>query len=150
MQQIRLSELLGALSHALDMVEGQPAGHCVRCCWIGIHIGREIGLDDEQIWELYYTLLLKDLGCSSNAARICRLFLTDDLTFKHDVKTIDGSLPQALRFVLSHTALKAGLTDRFRTLINVFLSSGQIGRELVETRCHRGADIARKCVSRRL
>lgn len=144
MQQIRLSELFGALSHALDMVEGQPAGHCVRCCWIGIHIGREIGLDDEQIWELYYTLLLKDLGCSSNAARICRLFLTDDLTFKHDVKTIDGSLPQALRFVLSHTALKAGLTDRFRTLIHVFLTSGQIGRELVETRCHRGADIARK------
>src|SRR5271154_6362560 len=90
--QIRLAELLGALSHALDMVEGQPAGHCVRCCWIGMHIGQEIGLDDMQIWELYYTLLLKDLGCSSNAARICRLFLTDDLAFKHDVKTIDGSL----------------------------------------------------------
>jgi HD-GYP domain-containing protein (c-di-GMP phosphodiesterase class II) len=142
--QIRLSELLGALSHALDMVEGQPAGHCVRCCWIGIHIGREIGLDEEKIWELYYNLLLKDLGCSSNAARICRLFLTDDLAFKHDVKTVDGSLPQALRFVLSHTALKAGLTDRFRTLINLFLSSGNIGQELIETRCHRGADIARK------
>ncbi len=117
---------------------------CVRSCWIGIHIGREIGLDDGQIWELYYTLLLKDLGCSSNAARICRLFLTDDLTFKHDVKTIDGSLPQALRFVLSHTGLKAGLTERFRTLVNVFLKSGQIGQELVETRCQRGAEIARK------
>jgi hypothetical protein len=39
--QIRLSELLGALSHALDMAEGQPAGHCVRSCWIGIHIGRQ-------------------------------------------------------------------------------------------------------------
>jgi hypothetical protein len=55
------------------MVEGQPAGHCVRCCWIGIHIGREIGLGAAQLWELYYTLLLKDLGCSSNAARLCRL-----------------------------------------------------------------------------
>jgi HD-GYP domain-containing protein (c-di-GMP phosphodiesterase class II) len=142
--QIRRSELLGALSHALDMVEGQPAGHCLRSCWIGIHIGWEIGLDEEKIWELYYTLLLKDLGCSSNAARICRLFLTDDLAIKHDVKTVDGSLPEALRFVLSHTALKAGLTDRFRTLINVFLSSGNIGQELIETRCHRGADIARK------
>ena len=96
MKEIRLSELLGALSHALDLVEGQPAGHCVRCCFIGVHIGREIGLSEEQIWELYYTLLLKDLGCSSNAARICRLFLTDDLSFKHDAKTIDGSLPQAL------------------------------------------------------
>lgn len=142
--QIRLSELLGALSHALDLVEGQPPGHCVRCCWIGMHIGREIGLDDAQTWELYYTLLLKDLGCSSNAARICRLFLTDDLTFKHDVKTIDDSLPQAFRFVLSHTGMKAGLAERFRTLVNVFLHSGQIGRELTETRCHRGADIARQ------
>jgi HD-GYP domain-containing protein (c-di-GMP phosphodiesterase class II) len=143
-QEIRLAELLGALSHALDMVEGQPAGHCVRCCWIGIHIGQEIGLDDAQIWELYYVLLLKDLGCSSNAARICHLFLTDDLSFKRDAKTINGSLPQALRFVLSHTGLKSGLAARFRTLVSVFLNTGQIERELIETRCHRGADIARK------
>ncbi len=142
--KIRLAELLGALSHALDMVEGQPAGHCVRSCWIGIHVGREIGLSELQIWELYYTLLLKDLGCSSNAARICRLFLTDDLAFKQGAKTIDGSLPQALRFVLSHTGLKAGLADRFRTLVSVFIKSGEIARELIETRCQRGAEIARK------
>jgi HD-GYP domain-containing protein (c-di-GMP phosphodiesterase class II) len=141
---LRRSELLGALSHALDMVEGQPAGHCVRCCSIGMHIGRELGLAEASISELYYTLLLKDLGCSSNAARICKLFLTNDLTFKHDAKTIDGSLPQALRFVLSHTGLKAGLAERFRTMVNVFLHSGQIAHELIETRCHRGADIARK------
>src|SRR4051812_11871499 len=50
---LSLSELLGALSHALDMVEGQPAGHCVRCCWIGVHVGQEFGLDDTQTWELY-------------------------------------------------------------------------------------------------
>jgi HD-GYP domain-containing protein (c-di-GMP phosphodiesterase class II) len=142
--QIRLAELLGALSHALDMVEGQPAGHCVRCCWIGMHIAERAGLNDAEMWELYYVLLLKDLGCSSNAARICKLFMTDDLAFKHDAKTIDGSLPQALRFVLSHTGLKAGLAERFRALIQVFLASGQIARELVDTRCQRGAEIARR------
>jgi HD-GYP domain-containing protein (c-di-GMP phosphodiesterase class II) len=140
---VRLAELLGALSHALDMTEGQPAGHCARCCWIGIHIGREIGLADEQLWELYYTLLLKDLGCSSNAARICQLYLTDDLAFKHDFKYVDGSLPQALRFVLSHTGLKAGLAERFRAIVKV-LQTGGLAQELIETRCHRGADIARK------
>jgi HD-GYP domain-containing protein (c-di-GMP phosphodiesterase class II) len=142
--QVRLAELLGALSHALDMVEGQPSGHCVRCCWIGVCIGREIGLDDLHIWELYYTLLLKDLGCSSNAARICQLFMTDDLTFKRDAKTIDDGLPAALRFVIAHTGLRAGLAARFRTLVNVFLKSGQIAKEIVETRCQRGAEIARK------
>ena len=143
-REIRLAELLGALCHALDMTEGQPEGHCIRCCWIGVKIGQELGLDERRIWELYYTLLLKDLGCSSNAARICQLYLTDDLTFKHDFKQIDGSLPQALRFVLSHTGLKAGLAERFRAIINIFQNGGQIARELIETRCHRGADIARK------
>jgi len=49
---LKLSELIGALSHALDITEGQPAGHCVRCCWIGMHIGRALGLPDDQLWEL--------------------------------------------------------------------------------------------------
>jgi HD-GYP domain-containing protein (c-di-GMP phosphodiesterase class II) len=142
-REISLAELLGALSHALDLVEGQPPGHCIRCCWIGMPIGQAIGLSEPEIWELYYTLLLKDLGCTSNAARICELYLTDDLTFKRDFKSIDGSLPQALRFVLAHTGLKAGLAERFRAIIHTCQNGGKIARELIETRCQRGAEIAR-------
>jgi HD-GYP domain-containing protein (c-di-GMP phosphodiesterase class II) len=142
--KIRLAEILSALSYALDMVEGQPVGHCVRCCWIGIQIGREIGLDATAIWELYYTLLLKDLGCSSNAARICQLYMVDDIAFKRDFMTVNGSLPQVLRFVLSHTGMNAGLAERFRALVHVFQNGGQIAQELMETRCDRGAEIARK------
>jgi HD-GYP domain-containing protein (c-di-GMP phosphodiesterase class II) len=142
--EVRLSELLSALSHALDITEGQPEGHSLRCCWIGLQIAEELELDEQQIWELYYTLLLKDLGCSSNAARICELYLVNDLEFKRDFKLIDGSLPQALRFVLSHTGLKAGLAERFRAIINIFQNGGEISTELIQTRCQRGADIARK------
>ena len=36
---LRLAELIGSLSHALDMTEGQPRGHCIRCCWIGSRLG---------------------------------------------------------------------------------------------------------------
>jgi HD-GYP domain-containing protein (c-di-GMP phosphodiesterase class II) len=142
--EIQLSEILGALSHALDMVEGQPPGHCVRCCWIGIHIGAELGLDAAAIWELYYTLLLKDLGCSSNAARICQLYMADDIAFKRDFHTVNGSLPQVLRFVLSHTGMQAGLAERFRALVHIFQNGGQIAQELMEVRCDRGAEIARQ------
>jgi len=138
-----IADLLGALSFALDLTEGQPRGHCVRCCWIGMHIGRQIGLQQSELSDLFYTLLLKDLGCSSNAARICQLYLTDDLTFKGDFKYWDGSLPQALRFVLSHTGLQAGLAERFRAIVNVLKDGGEIARELIETRCFRGAEIAR-------
>ncbi|GJE19190.1 HD-GYP domain-containing protein [Methylobacterium marchantiae] len=143
-QSVRLSELLGALSHALDLTEGQPVGHCVRSCWIGTHIGREMGLQEYELWDLYYTILLKDLGCSSNAARICELYLTDDLTFKHDFKTVSDRLPQVLGFVFSHTGLKAGLAERFRAILNIMQNGGEIARELIETRCQRGAEIARR------
>ena len=94
---MRLSELIGSLSHALDITEGQPKGHCVRACWIGMHVGRTIGLESGPLRELYYTLLLKDLGCSSNAARICELYLTDDLAFKRDFKTVGEGLPDVLQ-----------------------------------------------------
>jgi HD-GYP domain-containing protein (c-di-GMP phosphodiesterase class II) len=141
--QLRLAELIGALSHALDMTEGQPKGHAVRCCWIGIHLGMALGYTKTELSDLYYALLLKDLGCSSNAARICQLYLANDLDFKKDFKLIDGSLPQALRFVLGHTGLSAPMAERFRAIINILRNGGEISRELIEARCHRGADIAR-------
>lgn len=144
MQNLKLAELMGALSHALDITEGQPEGHCVRCCWIGMHIGAKLGLDNGALWTLYYTLLLKDLGCSSNAARICELYASDDLTFKRDFKWVDGSLPQVLRFVLRHTGPAAGLMDRLKSLGGILKNGNDIAQELIQTRCTRGADIARQ------
>ncbi|WP_265457913.1 HD-GYP domain-containing protein [Aeromonas salmonicida] len=141
---LRLSELIGSLSHALDMTEGQPRGHCIRCCWIGSRLGEQLGLDAGQCHDLYYTLLLKDLGCSSNAARICELYLTDDLHFKRDFKLVDGSLSEVVNFVLGHTGLQADLLGRFRSLFHIFRNGDQIANELIQTRCHRGADIARQ------
>jgi putative nucleotidyltransferase with HDIG domain len=142
--QIRSAELIGALSHALDLTEGQPKGHCMRTCWMGMKLGMAINMPREELSDLFYTLLLKDLGCSSNAARICQLYLADDRKFKTDFKMIDGSLSQALRFVLNHTGLESGMIDRFRAIVNIMKNGGEISRELIEARCHRGADIARQ------
>ncbi|RYY74366.1 MAG: HD-GYP domain-containing protein [Gammaproteobacteria bacterium] len=135
---------MGSLSYALDLTEGQPHGHCIRCCWIGMSIGQQIGMAKEHLWELYYVLLLKDLGCSSNASRICELYLTDDLAFKRDFKWVDGSLPQVLRFVLRHTGTSAGIISRFKALTEIFTNGDAIAQELIQTRCTRGADIARR------
>lgn len=88
-------------------------------------------------------MLLKDLGCSSNAARICQLYLTDDLSFKHDFKTVGDSLPGVLNFVLKHTGLKAGLAERFRSVLTIMRDGQEIAQELIATRCRRGTEIAR-------
>lgn len=68
--EISLSEVLAALSLALDLTEGQPAGHTVRACLIGMRIGDALGLDAAERSALRYALLLKDAGCSGHAARL--------------------------------------------------------------------------------
>jgi putative nucleotidyltransferase with HDIG domain len=140
---INLSEVVGALSYALDITEGQPVGHSLRCCWIGMHVGMHIGLPAAELSDLYYTLLLKDIGCSSNAARICRLYLADDLSFKAGYKSVDSGLPEILRFLLAHTGRNSGIVERLQAMIHIARNGGEISRELIETRCQRGADIAR-------
>jgi HD-GYP domain-containing protein (c-di-GMP phosphodiesterase class II) len=141
---VGLSELVSALSYALDITEGHPTGHCVRCCWIGFHVGLEFGLDSEALANVYYTILLKDVGCSSNAARICQLYLADDIALKHDFHLVRDSLPQILRFVLSRTGMKAKLAERFHALLNIAMNGGTIVDELFQTRCQTGAEIVRQ------
>ena len=77
-EAVGVSEVLGALSFALDITEGQPFGHALRSCLIGMAIAEKIGLPLQDRRDLYYALLLKDVGCSSNAARVYELFGGDE------------------------------------------------------------------------
>lgn len=141
---VQLAELVSALSYALDLTEGQPVGHSVRACWIGIEIGIDLGLTPAEMTDLYYTVLLKDIGCSSTAARVCQLYLTDDIMFKRKAKFLDHTAPQFLRYLIANAGMKQNLVDRFRLILETALQTGEISHELTDTRCHRGADIARQ------
>ena len=143
--QLHLSEVISALTYALDLTEGQPPGHSIRCCWIGSHLGRVLGLDEDALWELYYTLLLKDAGCSSNAARLCELYGSDDRLTKRDFKWVDtDKFTDVVRFVISHTGVGRDLAERFRRFIHLARAGERLATELIQTRCERGADIARQ------
>ena len=142
--ETRLSEVLGALSYALDITEGQPVGHSARSCMIGMRIAAEIGLDDAQRSALFYALLLKDAGCSSNAARISGLFGADDHEVKRDRKlTHWPGTTASLAHVVRTAGSGASPLERARRVIAVSRSGAEGARELTETRCERGADIAR-------
>ena len=136
---IRLSEVISALSYALDLTEGQPMGHAVRSCVIGMRIGEEIGLDDDARSSLFYALLLKDAGCSSNAAKLSALFGADDFELKRDRKLTEPPAPvRGARATPSrHAAHRARLAAIVRA------SGAEGARDMTELRCERGAEIAR-------
>src|SRR5262245_48389524 len=93
MADVALSRVIGALSYALDITGGQPPGHGLRSCLIGMRLAEEIGLDARARSDLFYALLLKDAGCSANASRMAALFCADDAEVKRTSKLTDWSRP---------------------------------------------------------
>jgi HD-GYP domain-containing protein (c-di-GMP phosphodiesterase class II) len=141
--EIRLSEVVAALSHALDITEGQPIGHAERCCRIGMRIGEAIGLPAQSRSALFYALLLKDAGCSSTASRVAALFENDDQRVKVDLKTTDLQRPlEAIRYAARNAAPERNLLMRARRFALVALKGSR--REMTQLRCERGAEIARQ------
>src|ERR1700687_4643157 len=86
---VRISQIISALSYALDLTEGRPMGHSVRACMIGMRLAAQIGLPANEQSDLYYALLLKDAGCSSNSSRLFLILNADDIRAKGDLKTKD-------------------------------------------------------------
>jgi putative nucleotidyltransferase with HDIG domain len=68
---ISLSEIISALSYALDLTEGAVHGHALRSCLLGMRIAHDARLPTDQTSGLYFALLLKDIGGSSNVSRMC-------------------------------------------------------------------------------
>lgn len=140
---VALSEVVAALSHALDLTEGQPRGHAGRTCLLGMRLARAVSLPEKDRSSLYYALLLKDAGCSSSAARMTEIFGgSDDLELKRAGKLVDFSRPaEALKFVKEHAATSDGALSRAREVIVAAIQFAKSGGEIVESRCDRGARI---------
>jgi len=141
---VSLSEVLGALSYALDLTEGQPPGHTVRSCLIGMRIADSLDLSPADRSALYYALLLKDAGCSSNAARMAAVFGADDRFIKPRMKVVDWH--DRLRLAVN-TARNAGAGRSIFARVRHFVAVARtknLTRDLIAVRCDRGAGIARR------
>ena len=140
---LRLSEILSAMSYALDITEGQPEGHSVRTCLIGMRIAQGAALPPAKRGPLFYSLLLKDLGCSSNAARLCGLFGADDRSLKRNHRLTDWTSPLAsMAYALRHAAPEASPMARVLRVASLGAKEQGAGRAMTQTRCDRGAEIA--------
>jgi putative nucleotidyltransferase with HDIG domain len=148
-QPITLGEILSALSFALDITEGALPGHSVRSCLLGMRLAKQIGLSNQALADLYYALLLKDIGCSSNSARMANAFTADDQTVKQHFKFIDQEKlgkpnREALSFVWNNVAPTESVWGRIQKIYQMIRSPGDLTAEMIEARCERGAIILDK------
>ncbi len=146
---LSLSELISALSFAIDLTEGAMPGHAIRSCILGMRIAVRYGLPKQALGDLYFALLLKDIGCSSNAARVGQIVGGDDRVIKAGIRLENWTNPYNVS--RSHFSLFWGavLPDadpirRLTRIAKIALNSDKNNMELIAQRCQRGAGIIRK------
>jgi HD-GYP domain-containing protein (c-di-GMP phosphodiesterase class II) len=141
--ELHLSDVLAGLSHALDLTEGHPPGHAERSCLLGMRIAERIDLPEPQRVSLYYALLLKDAGCSVNAAPIAELYGNDDGLVKATRRAEDHrSKARSAIHTFRNVAPGADLRTKLGRIRALVASGAEGAAKLTELRCERGADIA--------
>ena len=132
---VRLAELVAALSLGIDLGFGQPMEHVLRQCLISLRLAEAIGLDEEQRSVVYYTALLLNVGCHSDAHEQAKWF-GDDIELKST--KYDHELRSVRAAVSGLRSLGAGNPPlhRFRLGLEFALSGHREVDHMVE---HHGA-----------
>jgi HD-GYP domain-containing protein (c-di-GMP phosphodiesterase class II) len=78
---VRLAELVAALSLGVDLGFGQPMEHVLRQCLIALRIAERAGLGEQERAAVYYTALLINVGCHTDAHEQAKWF-GDDIALK--------------------------------------------------------------------
>jgi HD-GYP domain-containing protein (c-di-GMP phosphodiesterase class II) len=93
---LRLADLLAALSVATDLGMGQEPEKAVRSCLVATHLARAMDLPDRGVRDVYYTTLLQHLGCTAPAHEAAYLVGDDLLGASQGERTDERSRREAL------------------------------------------------------
>ena len=130
-ESISLSEIISALSYALDLTESGVLGHALRSCLLGMRIASELRLSEEETSGLYFSLLLKDAGCGSNATRMSQIIGGEGLRADSWSDAVMSGL-SSLRLLWKDVRQEAGPPRAWNA------------RDMIRVRSERGASIVGK------
>jgi HD-GYP domain-containing protein (c-di-GMP phosphodiesterase class II) len=136
---VRLAEVVAALSLGIDLGFGQPMEHVLRQCRIALRISELLGLDEETRSSIYYSALLVNVGCHTDAYEQAHWF-GDDIAMKA-TKFGPAEPFSAADMLVMLRMLGSGGTPLHR--IRVGLDFAVSGRKEVDGMIARHAELAR-------
>lgn len=141
-EYVPLTDVLAALSFALDLTEGRPMGHSLRTNLIAMELAARLDLPMQVRRDTYYAALLKDAGCSSNAAAVFEFFGGDDIAAKRARMKRDWTRDvQAALYAFEVSSPDSSWFDRARRAAELARMGPRAAVKLVQVRCDRGAEI---------
>lgn len=108
-RDLRLADLLAAISVATDLGMGYEPEKAMRSCLLATRLARGLDLPEDDVREVYLTTLLRHLGCTATAHEESYLFGPDEIASRPEAERTDfGSAREMLGLTLA-TGRGAGL-----------------------------------------
>jgi HD-GYP domain-containing protein (c-di-GMP phosphodiesterase class II) len=140
-EEVRLAELVAALSLATDLGLGQPQQHIIRQTVIAMRMADLEGLPDDDRTAIFYVSLLAWVGCVADAHEMGKWF-GDDMAVRADSYLVDLTGLPMMRFMIGHVASGSSPIRRL-TMIGRFLAGGskEVERSMA-SHCETSGDLS--------
>lgn len=141
--QIRLAEILAALSLVTDVGRGVPMETTLRSTVLAARFADALGLDAAGGREAYFTTVLRSLGCTSHAHENAALLGGDDLAFQRLFHRLDPGHPAAfVRDVVTEMGAWNPPLERARTVARFIRAAPSVGPYAARSGCEVSVSLA--------
>ncbi|CAN5528956.1 hypothetical protein BH24DEI1_BH24DEI1_16990 [soil metagenome] len=142
---LRLADLLAALSLVLDLGMGMPKEEAMRSCLLATRLARLMSLAEETVRDVYYTALLKFVGCTAYAHEEAALFGGDDIALRNGGAKVDfGNPREAMPFLLFEPGRHAPPLRRVLIVARAVAQGSQFDRQMAASHCDVAVLIAKR------
>lgn len=142
-QDVRLAELLAALSITTDLAMGQEPEKAVRATVVAVEIARKLGLAEEEVRDVYFSTLLKHLGCTATTHEELGFFGPDAHRSRRVAERTDVASTRESVELLRMVGRGAGLA-RPRYLANAIRAGNEAEATIVRAVCEVAAQMSRR------
>jgi HD-GYP domain-containing protein (c-di-GMP phosphodiesterase class II) len=141
--EARLAELLGALSMACDIAFAFPLEKAMRTCVLAVELGRQHGLENDVLHDVYYSTLLTYAGVTAFTHEVSRLSGGDDIVISNAMIFLDvGDPVEMLRQLVAKLGAGRGLAERARTVGRMMLAARSAGDDHAYSICDVATNLA--------
>jgi HD-GYP domain-containing protein (c-di-GMP phosphodiesterase class II) len=139
---LRLADLLAALSVATDLGTGNEPEKAIRSCLLATELARSMGLTETQSRDVYYTTMVLHLGCTAPSHELGHLFGDDVGVMSRGEHTDESTLGGSLA-VLGLAGRGTGVR-RVGHLARVVAAGKEGGATVLRSVCEVGTRLAER------
>ena len=143
--ELRLAELVAAISLATDLGMGQPMEKAIRSCLIALGLARRLGCDAPTLSDTYYLALLEHIGCTSHASEWAAYVGGDEIAMRtHAVTFANSPMSEVMAAFIRHVGEGLPLRQRAALVAAMMRDGNRRFQHIAATQCEAAVCLAQR------